>query len=124
MGVFFILGERGFEPLSPLGHTVLSRTRLPFRHSPIYVYYRNFKKTCKGIFRSLENKTVLFNVSLILRINSFYFLGLLHIFYQHRFLVRPATLPIDFKIKSPRQTYPPAQPGVVVFEYVGFKIAS
>ncbi len=28
------VGEEGFEPSHPLGHTDLNRARLPFRHSP------------------------------------------------------------------------------------------
>jgi hypothetical protein len=29
------VGEEGFEPSRPLGHTDLNRARLPFRHSPL-----------------------------------------------------------------------------------------
>jgi hypothetical protein len=28
------VGEEGFEPSHPFGHTDLNRARLPFRHSP------------------------------------------------------------------------------------------
>ena len=30
------MGGKGVEPLRTFVHTVLSRTRLPFRHSPMY----------------------------------------------------------------------------------------
>jgi hypothetical protein len=29
-----LVGEEGFEPSRPLGHTDLNRARLPFRHPP------------------------------------------------------------------------------------------
>ena len=29
-----LVGEEGFEPSHPFGHTDLNRARLPFRHSP------------------------------------------------------------------------------------------
>ena len=29
-----MVGEEGFEPSHPFGHTDLNRARLPFRHSP------------------------------------------------------------------------------------------
>jgi hypothetical protein len=29
------VGEEGFEPSHPFGHTDLNRARLPFRHSPL-----------------------------------------------------------------------------------------
>ena len=32
------MGGKGVEPLRTFVHTVLSRTRLPFRHSPNYRY--------------------------------------------------------------------------------------
>ena len=33
----FRVGEEGFEPSHPFGHTDLNRARLPFRHSPVCV---------------------------------------------------------------------------------------
>lgn len=41
------MGGKGVEPLRTFVHTVLSRTRLPFRHSPIWVYYRKCAPSCK-----------------------------------------------------------------------------
>jgi hypothetical protein len=31
------VGEEGFEPSRPFGHTDLNRARLPFRHPPLWV---------------------------------------------------------------------------------------
>src|SRR5258707_6356210 len=33
-GAWALVGEEGFEPSRPLGHTDLNRARLPFRHPP------------------------------------------------------------------------------------------
>lgn len=44
------MGGKGVEPLRTFVHTVLSRTRLPFRHSPMYVYYKIFSGNCKVSF--------------------------------------------------------------------------
>jgi hypothetical protein len=33
------VGEEGFEPSHPFGHTDLNRARLPFRHSPEWTTY-------------------------------------------------------------------------------------
>lgn len=43
------MGGKGVEPLRTFVHTVLSRTRLPFRHSPMYRYYKNYERACKEI---------------------------------------------------------------------------
>ncbi len=43
------MGGKGVEPLRTFAHTVLSRTPLPFRHSPICKYYRNLQEYCKAV---------------------------------------------------------------------------
>ncbi len=51
------MGGKGVEPLRTFVHTVLSRTRLPFRHSPMYRYFSKTKGKSKDVFNLKTTNT-------------------------------------------------------------------